>query len=132
MPAQPIAPFLDQLRNRLTLEKKWIGLEPHSPIQFARLRYRYFDEAPDVVTVVDAQNSSETPTAIFQSLKNWFDVAIPRHGRGVLILVYSSVSREIDAHIRNASWGRVERSWYDLSKSEHFLSAGDLEGDIFG
>lgn len=30
MAVDPIAAFFEQLRNRLTLEKKWLGLELHA------------------------------------------------------------------------------------------------------
>jgi hypothetical protein len=141
MASDPIDAFLDQLKNRLTLEKGWIGLEPYPSIRLARLKYyRVFDESPTIVTVADARTSTETPTAIFEHLRPWFDVAVPRHGRGLLLLVYSGILAATDQHIRNARWyaspplgtAEVERGWYDLSNSMHFLSAGDLEADLFG
>lgn len=136
MADDPITTFFEQLRGRLTLEKKWFGLELYPPIQLARLKYQTF-EAPVVVTVADARQSSESPAAIFEHLKHWFDVTVPRHGRGVLLLVYAPVAVAADQEIRNANWHNsghapIASGWYDLSNGTHFLSAGDLEPDIFG
>lgn len=132
----PITGFYDQLRTRLGLDKKWFGLEPFPPIQFARAKYKTF-EAPDVVTAVDARTSTDPPAVIFERLKIWFDAAVPRHGRGVLLLVYAPVTPVNDQQIRSANWrtsgsAPVIAGWYDLSSSTHFLAAGDLEPEIFG
>lgn len=128
--------FYDRLKDRLT-ERKYLGVERISPIQWAFMKPAGAIADPRVIAVIDARSIAEPPSRTFERVDDWFQKAIGRRrGEGLLLFLYFRPAATLVDEIRKSHFYAgsipVTAGAYDLSTGKYWLSySGPWETDIF-